>query len=290
LFQTNRLPTPHTRGVDNETMVMMHTTDFDDHKRSKGEQSSASESLDNNQPLPPLCRQTVDQLQCVLDGELPRTALDADPHPSSCPACRERIAAAKLLFSILSMPVNVAPLPIGLTDKIVASVLADRQVERRTQIRRRAFVFAGGLAVAAGVFLAVWLQWFDTSHQNNLVQNPEIATAQPTNPIPEPPHLVTTSPPVRLGDEFSKAEHALLGSSRPITEPATVAPQVLVKLTDVLTRPPEPTPEFEPARMSLIDLPEAARTGLQPVTATTQKAFARLLRDVGAVQTSAKPN
>jgi hypothetical protein len=253
---------------------MMHTTDFDAEDHS----------------LPPVCRQTLDQMQCVLDGELPGTALDVDPHLSSCPACRERIAAAKLLFSILSMPVNVTPLPTGLTDKIVTSVLADRQAERRTQIRQRAYTLTGGLAVAAAVFLAVWLQWFDTSHKNNLTQNPEIATAQPTNPNPELPRLSTTSRPVRLGDEFSKAEHALLGSSRPITEPATVAPQVLVRLTDVLTRPSEPTPEFEPARMSLIELPEAARTGLQPVTATAQKAFARLLRDVGAVQTSAKPN
>jgi hypothetical protein len=93
-----------------------------------------------------------------------------------------------------------------------------------------------------------------------------------------------------LGDEFYKAEQALLGSSKPITEPAAVAPQVLVKLTDVLTRPNEPATEVESVGFSLLELPDAARTGLQPVTSTTQKAFARLLHDVGAVQVSARPN
>ena len=95
---------------------------------------------------------------------------------------------------------------------------------------------------------------------------------------------------MRLGDEINKAEKALLGSSKPITEPAAIAPQVLAKLTDVLTRPSAPAVELNPARVVLIELPEAARSGLQPVTATTQKAFARLLRDVALVQIASKPN
>jgi hypothetical protein len=258
-------------------MIMIRTPDFDADDRS----------------LPPDCRQTVDRLQGVLDGEHPRTDLDTDSHPSSCPACRERIASAKLLLSVLSIPVEAPPLPCGLTDKIVAAILADRGAERRTHLSRRVFALAGGLAIAAGVFLVVWLRWFGSNHQNHWSQNPEVANTKPTNPAtnsaPEP-HTAPTPRPVRLGDEFSKAEHALLGSSKPITEPATVAPQVLVKLTDVLTSPGGPAPEFEPARMSLIELPEAARTGLQPVTATAQKAFARLMRDMGAVQASSKPN
>ena len=64
---------------------------------------------------------------------------------------------------------------------------------------------------------------------------------------------------------------------------------MLSKLTDALTRPP-PAGRLEPARKSLADLPDAARAGLEPVTGTAQKAFARLLRDVGAVQVSTDRN
>jgi hypothetical protein len=56
--------------------------------------------------------------------------------------------------------------------------------------------------------------------------------------------------------------------------------------------PPVPTPMAEvvaPAAVSIAELPAAARTGLEPVTGTTQKAFTRLLRDVGVFQTTARP-
>jgi hypothetical protein len=56
-----------------------------------------------------------------------------------------------------------------------------------------------------------------------------------------------------------------------------------------LTRPIGPVAQFEPATSALADLPDAARAGLEPVASTTQKAFARLLRDMGGVQMNPKP-
>ena len=51
--------------------------------------------------------------------------------------------------------------------------------------------------------------------------------------------------------------------------------------------PPNPMAVvIEPARNSIVELPVAARIGLEPVTGTAEKAFNRFLRDVGAV----KPN
>src|SRR5437763_757154 len=39
----------------------------------------------------------------------------------------------------------------------------------------------------------------------------------------------------------------------------------------------------EPAGRAIAEIPAAAKTGLEPVTGSAQKAFSRLLKDVGAV-------
>jgi hypothetical protein len=241
--------------------------------------------------ISPACAQTVALLQRVCDNELPSTALDSDTHFSICSDCRGRLAAARQVLAVLSSSSGaLAPRP-NLTDKIVEAILADRETSSRTRYRRRVFAFSGGLAVAATVLLVAWYLWPSGANRGDReadvvrvpLTNSESIGGSAQNASP-------TQPTVRLGDEFYKAEQALLGSSKPITEPASVAPQVFVKLTDVLTRPAESRPEVEPVGISLLEIPDAARSGLQPVTSTTQKAFARLLHDMGAVQLSAKPN
>jgi hypothetical protein len=259
----------------------------------------------NDDALPPVCRQTMEKLQGVMDGNLPVRELDHVDHALICSLCRERIATARLLLSVLKGRTeerNDTPLDRARTDSIISAVLADRVVERRSRLRSRLFTLAGSLAIAAGLLFALWLRWSGAPKQPIQGQpEPEIVripqAIAPTAPvatqelvIAPAPHAVPATRPVRLGDEFARAEQAFLGTSRPLTEPAQVAPQVLLKLTDVLTQTAEPTPEFEPARKSLLDLPDAARNGLQPLTVTTQKAFARLLHDVSAVQVTAGPN
>ena len=227
----------------------------------------------------------MDRLHRVLNAEIPGTALDEDAHAASCVTCRERIAAAKLVMACVTSAEPV-PTRTDFTESIVAAVLADRQIERRIRFRQRTYA-VGGLAIAAAVTVALWLGGFGKSRPNAQSSNPEMANVQPAptvNPNPVTPVPAAPARPVKLGEEFAKAEHALVNSSKPLTDPASVAPKVLVRLTDVLTRPAEPAPEFEPARKSLLELPDAARTGLEPVTSTTQKAFARLLHDVGAVR------
>src|SRR5207253_11156021 len=94
--------------------------------------------------------------------------------------------------------------------------------------------------------------------------------------------------PIRIGDEFSKAGLALLDAPRSITESAAPAPQVIAKMTDVLTRPTT-VPDVESPRAALAEIPDMARAGLEPVTHTAQRAFTRLMHDVGTVQVGAKP-
>lgn len=229
-------------------------------------------------PLAPVCRATVERLQLVLDGELPSAALDADPHPAACAACRERIAAARLVLSVLAAPAETA-VPPGMTDAILSAVREDRFA----RIRRRSFAVAGGIAVAIAASV-ILLNWFTSPAPELFVPAPAPPMVH-RQPAPNPPEAPEPRP-VRIGDEFSKLGQALRGTSKPITEPVGAAPEVLVKLTDTLTRPVAPAPEFEPARKSLAELPDAARAGLEPITGTAQKAFSRLLRDVGSVQVS----
>jgi hypothetical protein len=220
----------------------------------------------------------VERLQLVLDGELPAAALDADAHLTACAACRERITAARLVLSALAKPCETA-VPPGLTDAILSAVREDRYA----RIRRRSYQWTTGVivALAASIALLTWLLSPDPRPLEFDGPRPsDMTNKQPT------PQVAPEPRPVRIGDEFSKMGQALRETSKPITEPVGAAPQIIVKLTDTLTRPIAPTPAFEPARKSLVELPDAARAGLEPITGTAQKAFSRFLRDVGSVQVS----
>ena len=85
---------------------------------------------------------------------------------------------------------------------------------------------------------------------------------------------------------LAKAGGALRDTSRALTEPLDTAPRLLGGLTDAIFKPGSLTvsADLEPARKSLADLPEAAKSGLEPVTGSAQKAFDRLVRDVTAMQ------
>lgn len=221
--------------------------------------------------VPPGCRSTVDRLQLVLDGVLPAGALHAEPHTLTCAACRERIAAARLLLSVFTVPAE-SSFPSGMTNSILAAVREDRHA----QIRHRSYSLAAGFgaALVASLMLVAWF--------NKTPAQPEVPFLP--RPLPDMSHVAPEPRPVRIGDEFSKVGQAILGTSKPIMEPVVAAPQMLTKLTDTLTLPAAPAGEFELARRSITDLPDAARTGLEPVTGTAQKAFSRLMRDFSAVQ------
>lgn len=230
--------------------------------------------------MPPECALLVDRLQPVLDGAVPASALDADPHAASCDTCRERIAAARLLLGVLATP-TVPCVPTGLTNSILTAIREDRF----TRLRRQSYAVAGGIgiAIAASLLLATWLltRGVKDDPPTGIHVDPDLARQQP--PIAPEPR------PVRLGDEFSRMGQALLDTPNPFAGPAAGGSGVLGKLTNSISIPAGTPQGFEPTRDALAELPDAARSGLEPVTSTTQKAFARLLRDVGGVQVSTRP-
>jgi len=239
--------------------------------------------------IDPVCRPTVDRLQLVFDGVLEANALDTDSHPGVCAACRERIATARLVLSVIATSEPVA-MPAGLTERLVTAVCGDRLAEKEAKYRR---IRRGSYAGAVGVLLAlaasvIFMTWTPEKPQalrpNDMLPRPEPVTPE-TAPAPRD---VAQAKPLRIGDELTKAGIALRVTPKSVTEPASAASDAFAKLTDALTRPISPMPEeLEPARSALADLPDVALTGLEPLTDTAQKAFSRLIRDVNTV--SVKP-
>lgn len=235
---------------------------------------------DTDDFVPPACGPTIDRIQAALDGELAPELLTTDPHSSTCVNCRERIRAAQLLLTALSQPSNLLAVPSRLTDSVLSAVQSDR----RSRTRRRTFAFVG--ALAAAVVVAVWVvsRAFDRPNPTD-PQPSDLARTTPPRATDPPTAPAPHQPPIRINDQLAKTGDALLDSSRSLIEPAEAGPKVVAALTDsVLKTSTAPLPaEFGSARQPLAELPEAAKIGLEPVTGSAQKAFSRLLRDVGAI-------
>jgi hypothetical protein len=230
-------------------------------------------------PVPTDCDRSMDRLQRLLDGELPVSAFDCDPHAASCQVCRERIAAARIVLGTLASSMPATP-PRGLSEAILAAVDEDRFAQRR----RRSFVVAGAavIAIAASILVTAWMAnpGVQPEQPPGMANSPDVAKVLPQAPEPRP---------ARLSEEFARVGQAIMDSSKPITEPVAGAPALLDILGESFALPAGPSPGFEPARDALAELPAAARTGLEPVTWTTQRAFARLMRDIGTVQVRTDP-
>ncbi|MFO0799053.1 MAG: hypothetical protein U0804_16415 [Gemmataceae bacterium] len=221
-------------------------------------------------PLPTTdCCRVVSAIQAVLDGARPFADLDTDAHAAACLTCRSRVADARVLIAALALPAEPVAVPAGFADAVLAAVRADLPESRR---RRLVATAGGGFALAASLLIGVWLL-------NSTADRQVVVEA------------TRSAPPVRLSAELAKAGDAFRESSRPLTEPAAAAPKVFASIADAMF-PPMSTPVGDavaPAAASIAELPTAARTGLEPVAGTTQKAFSRLLRDVNVFSSSARP-
>lgn len=243
---------------------------------------------DDFDPVAPECRATVGAIQLVLDGALSAEALETDPHTAVCATCRERGRAARVLLSALALP--PAPVPADFTEKVMADVWGGW----RARQRHRVYKIGAVLALAAAVLIAAFVIFAPAQNREPVVPLAPVETAkQPeTAPAPHektPPTAPTPEPrPMRISDEVAKAGQAFRDAPKPLTDSVAVAPKLYEAFSAAFTKPAEPVAPMgeglEPARKSLAELPDAARHGLEPVTGTAQKAYARLLRDVAAVK------
>ncbi len=229
--------------------------------------------------IAPACLPSLARLQLVLDGDASATSLDNDSHLHNCQDCRARLRAGQALAQF-ALHARTAVPEVRLTNRILAAVQADRQI----RLRRQRLAITGAIAaVVAGI--GIWSPWSAA---------PPVAIDSP-----EPPQMVqrSESPPAaepeqhqpfRIGAELAKAGEALRSPTRSASESPTM-PNRLAQLAENLGRPAERLPALGAAPIALSELTDAARIGLEPVTGTAQKAFNRLLRDVGAINVTTKP-
>jgi hypothetical protein len=203
----------------------------------------------------------LERIQAVLDRAQPASILNEE-HALACAACRDRVSAALRMLELFAEPVRVRP---GFADAVLAEVAHDSKV----RFRRKVAAVFGGFALAASIAVAFWM---------NQPKEPGFVKQDP----PPVQHEPAPVPPIRVNDELAKATEAFRESTRPITEPVAEAPRVVAALTDTLFKTPAlPVGhDFATAGQSIADIPDAAKSGLEPVGSTAQKALNRLLRDV----------
>ena len=246
----------------------------------------------DDEPVPPECRTTVARIQSALDGDADALATDADAHATACAACRERVRAARVLLAALATPAEPVAVPTGFADRVVKAMWEDRHVRTRRGVYKAVAYLALAAAVLIGVFYFASPPRPPHRGDDHLLPAPR-ETAKPTEVAPAPREKLTPAPeprPIRFGEAVANTGQAIRDTPRPFAESVAVAPKVFDVLTGPFRLPAPPADPManalEPARKSLAELPVAARAGLEPVTGTAEKAFARFLRDVGSV----KPN
>lgn len=245
-----------------------------------------------HESLPPECRATAELIQRALDGEGVAGPLDADPHATACPACRQRVRAAKALLALFAAPRAPAAVPAGFADRVIAAVEKDRRVEPWRKAASTGAKVAACAAIAAAVVVAAFVLRPPQPQPDAPGAPAEVAKQRGPEVAPAP-HAKEAAPApqpraIRLADELAKAEQKLLEVPKPLAESAALAPKLFDAIGSALKMPDMPNDPMadmlEPARRSLAELPLAARDGLEPVTGTAEKAFKRFLSDVGAVK------
>ena len=175
-----------------------------------------------------------------------------DPHPLD----------AALAAHAAREQARVLTPPPGFAERVTVAVLA----RPRTWPK---WVAAGGgltaVLLTAVVAVAVWPK-----------PQPEPPPPPPVQPI------VTPTPAPRIDDALSEAGRALAKLGRDTTDKATPPPALLAPVEAVkLPHGPPAGAGGQTAGATFAALPAAARSGLEPVTGRTKKAFGALLRDAG---------
>jgi hypothetical protein len=215
-------------------------------------------------PLPSDCAAFEAAVQRVLDRELGFDALDVQ-HAAECPDCRALGASAKLLATGLDRMGLVPQVEIARTDRIAAAAAWDYRVRRRVTWVGR----AAAVALAASILVAAILYgpWVGRTNQPDIVRGRE--------PSPEPA-------PERVADRVADAGSALASITRKATDQALTPTRNLIPPPESVTLPEtELATTVEPAAESLAAMPQAAKSGIEPMTTGARRAVSLFLRDTG---------
>ncbi len=226
-------------------------------------------------PEPPAnpCADFEAVTNAVLDRHLPPTALDS-PHLSECPSCRELAGSVQLLLSALASPPPVPP--DGFAFRVVAAAVRDRK--RQARIRWGARV--GGLAVAAGLLLAVYL-----GNRSAAPTPVEIVENAKPQPIPSHPEVTPTPRPAKVADKLAEAGSAFASITQKTADQALLPTRNLFPMPEPVELPSVPA-IVPPQTDSLAQLPSTAKVGLEPVATSAKRAWNLFVRDVSGKPSS----
>jgi hypothetical protein len=207
------------------------------------------------------CAAFVSRVHAVLDRELGLDALD-DDHLTGCRECRELATAARTLFAL---PYSNFTSSTGLTERITIAVQRD-YFKRRA--RRRLGVFAIVASLLAGLMSLYY--WSRTPETLEVVNTPST------------PAVVSDAPPPRMTDQFAEAGSAVVSITLRARERTVTPTRTFIPSPETLAIPTTGSlPGMTPATESLAGMPEAARSGIEPITDKTRRAVNLFLRDVG---------
>lgn len=216
------------------------------------------------------CTESLDLLNQRLDGDPLADRAALEQHLRSCRDCRELHAAAGGLEEGLRLFPMPRPRP-GLSDAIVAGVLADRRARIR---QRRGWVAA--LAVAAALLVAVFLGagGWQTHEQTARVSDgfKVAAPAESTISVRESVSEVGSA----LASLTQRTANEAVGQSRLLLPEVLPAPP--------LTESPMVQLELDPTTASLKQAGQGVATALDPVTTSARRAFGMLLREPATSQ------
>jgi anti-sigma factor RsiW len=185
-------------------------------------------------------------------------------HLAACPACREWHALAQHLDEGLrGLPAPVAP--VGLTQQIVRSVLAEQQARRR--LRRLRFA----AALAAAVLLVVFLR--------DLRPHP---TGPPAFPEPSGGSLSVAPPSPSLPDSMAEAGSAVAALTRRVADETVEETRLVLPRGETLPLPDAGVLQqtLTPPARSLQEAGQVVSAGLDPVVTSAQRAVVLFWREV----------
>jgi hypothetical protein len=213
------------------------------------------------------CHECGEQVQRILDGEPPGSALEA--HLSSCRYCRELHASAcELLHGLALIDRPVAP--AGLADTIVCAVLRDRALRRR---RRRMLT-----AAAAAAILTVVALWRPGNDRPTINQEQAVVDAEP---VPASLEENVQQAGQALADLTRRTAADTLGTGRTFLPSVEIAggTEKQLALPDV---PAEP-------RRAWSDAVGGVSVGIEPLAASARQAASFFRREVPLLNQESGP-
>lgn len=239
------------------------------------------------------CTESQDILQRRLDCQEITDHAALSQHLAECADCRLLHAAAgQLEVGLRKMPPLM--LPLNLRTNIVAAAVKERAARRRQRI-------VLGMALAATILLAVWVEVLASESSDGVARNPfrkmrdfvaglfskEPATERvlrfnATYPggIANPSSLFEEKTP-SLRDSMAEAGTAMVSLTRRTADETVEQTRIL---TEVLPMPMNvfeavpPMPE-QPIASALQETSQRVATGFEPVTNSARRALSMLLRE-----------